>query len=136
MITEVEGRYLMALYECRVNGTEEVGPKLMADIMGVKRPTAYEMLNKLADKGFVNKKRGKYSLSESGIVMARRITRNHRIIETMLYNFGVELERACSIASRIQVDIDDDVVETICNSLGNPKECPHGRPIPEGMVND
>ena len=136
MITEVEGRYLMAIYEAKMNGVEYIGPKKMAEIMNVKRPTAYEVLNKLANRGYLARENGKYKLTMDGIVLAQRVVRNHRIIETMLYRIGVDLSRACSIASRIQVDIEDDVVELICNYLGNPKECPHGRPIPEGVVND
>jgi DtxR family Mn-dependent transcriptional regulator len=136
MITDVEAKYLMALYEMSMKGEEFVGPKKMAEIMNVKRPTAYEVLNKLASHGFVNKKDGKYGLTENGKIIAQRVIRNHRVIETLLYNIGVELERACSIASRIQVELDDDVVDLLCNYLGNPKECPHGRPIPEVTVND
>ncbi len=136
MITEVEGKYLMAIYEAMRNGIESIGPKKMAEMMNVKRPTAYEVLTKLANMGYLSKEKGKYKLTEKGIILAQRVVRNHRIIETMLYRIGVDLNRACNIASRIQVDIEDDVVELICNYLGNPKECPHGRPIPEGVVND
>ncbi|ADD07938.1 metal-dependent transcriptional regulator [Candidatus Aciduliprofundum boonei] len=133
MITEVEGKYIMAIYEAQMNGIVGIGPKKMAEIMNVKRPTAYEVLNKLAGMGYLKKDMGKYTLTEEGMALARRVVRNHRIIETMLYRMGIEADRACTIASRIQVNIEDDVVELICNRLGNPKECPHGRPIPEGV---
>ena len=126
----------MAIYEASRNGIEYIGPKKMAEMMNVKRPTAYEVLAKLANMGYLTKEKGKYKLTEKGIILAQRVVRNHRIIETMLYRIGVDLNRACSIASRIQLDIEDDVVEIICNYLGNPKECPHGRPIPEGVIND
>ncbi len=130
MITGVESRYLIAMYEERINGNEELGPKYLAERMNVTRPTAYEMLNKLRNKGMVSRRNGKYSLTEEGILFARKMIRTHRIIETLLYNAGVDLERACSMAYRLQTEFEDDVIDTICEYLGNPKKCPHGKPIP------
>ncbi len=130
MITEVESRYLIAMYEEHLNGNEEIGPKRLAERMRVARPTAYEMLNKLRGKGMVTKRDGRYSLTEEGMVFARKIIRNHRIIETLLYSTGVDLEKACRMAYKLQTEFEDDVIDIICEYLGNPKKCPHGRPIP------
>ncbi len=131
VFTEAESRYIMAIYDSYNRGVCEFGPKYIANIMNVKRPTAYEMLNRLKNKGILAKCGKKYKFTEEGLSMARKIIRTHRIIETMLYRAGVELERACSVASRIQMGVDEDVVDTLCHYLGDPKRCPHGRPIPE-----
>ena len=130
MLTEVESRYLMAIYEEFLSGNEAIGPKHLAERMQVKRPTAYEMLNKLRSKGIVCRMGGRYSLTDEGIALARKIIRNHRIIETLLYEAGVELDKACRMAYRIQTELEDDVIDVLCEYLGNPKKCPHGKPIP------
>ncbi len=131
MLTERESRYVIVIYDSYLRGIKEVGPKYVAELMKVKRPTAYEMLNRLREKNVLERNEGRYKFTEKGLLMARRIIRNHRVIETMLYRAGIELERACELASRIQGELDDDSVEVICRYLGNPRECPHGRPIPE-----
>jgi len=118
------------IYESYLNGVEDIGPKGLADMMNVKRPTAYEMLSKLRGKGVVEKRGGRYFLTDKGVILARRIIRNHRIIETLLYQAGVDLEKACRMAYRIQTELEDDVIDALCEYLGNPKKCPHGKPIP------
>ena len=130
MLTEVESRYLIAIYEEHLSGYDAVGPKRLAERMQVKRPTAYEMLNKLRAKGMIERRNGKYSLTENGMEIAKKVIRSHRIIETLLYNAGVELEKACKMAYKIQTEFEDDVIDILCEYLGNPKKCPHGKPIP------
>ncbi len=129
-MSESSYRYLVKIYEDYTKNVKSIGPKNLADEMGVKRPTAYEYIQKLVNEGYLLKVGRFYSLTDKGIEKARRILRNHRIIETMLYRAGVELEEACKCASKIQCIVNDDVVEKICDYLGNPKKCPHGRPIP------
>ncbi len=131
MLTARESRYLMEIYESYLEGVTYIGPQYIARRMNVKRPSAYEVLQKLLKKGVVENTHGKYRLTREGIHLAERILRTHRIIETMLYRAGVELEKACEQANRIQNEFSDDVIERICEYLGNPKTCPHGKPIPE-----
>ena len=123
-------KYLLRIYEEYLKNEIYIGPNELAVEMGVKRPTAYEYIQKLVSEGYLYKRKRKYALTEEGIKKARRILRNHRIIETMLYRAGVELEEACRCATKIQSIVDDDVVEKLCVYLGNPQKCPHGRPIP------
>ena len=127
MLSKAEAEYLVRIYEMG----EPAGPKRVAESMGVSRPTAYEVMRKLVDKGFLVSQKGLYALTPMGISEAEKILRAHRVLETMFYRLGVDLERACRMASRIQVEIDEDIVDGICSFLGNPKTCPHGKPIPE-----
>ncbi len=131
MLTVQESRYLLEIYESYMEGVSSVGPQYLALRMNVKRPSAYEVLQKLLRKGMLKKKHGKYMLTSEGMNCARRIIRSHRIIETMLYRAGIELDKACEYATRIQNEFEEDAVEKICKYLGNPKTCPHGKPIPE-----
>ena len=131
VLTESEARYLLEIYEAHESGVGYVGPQYLARRLKVKRPTAYEMLQSLVRKGALQGTKGKYCITPAGIEMARRILRNHRIIETMLYRAGVDLETACKCASRIQNEIEDEIIEKLREYLGNPDKCPHGRPIPQ-----
>ncbi len=131
MLTESEVRYLLEIYDAHENGKEYVGPQYLATRLKVKRPTAYQMLQSLVKKGALRGVKGKYCITTIGVEMARRILRNHRIIETMLYRAGVDLETACRCASRIQNEMEDEVVEKLWEYLGNPEKCPHGRLIPQ-----
>ncbi len=126
-------KYLVKAYEI-VKNTGTFTPKTLGEALGVSRPTAFEYIQKLVKFGFAVKIGRGYSLTERGKKEAERIIRNHRIIETLLYRNGVDLERACECAYKIQGAIDDDIVEKIFVSIGCPKFCPHGREIPDVSV--
>ena len=123
-------KYLVKAYEIEENG-KKVTPKSLAGELGVSRPTAFEYLQKFVNSGWIKKVNKAYKLTEKGRKEAMRVLRNHRIIETLLYRNGVELEEACECAYRIQGLMEDDVVEKIFVSIGCPKMCPHGRVIPD-----
>ncbi len=129
-LTETEARYLLTMYEVYAE-CGCITPKQIAERMNVKRPTAYEYILKFVEKGLLCKISKKYALTEMGIKKARKILRKHRILESMFYETGVSLDKACECAHRIQTSVDDDIVEHIARYLGSPKKCPHGEPIPE-----
>ncbi len=126
MLSEAAGRYLIKIYETG----SAITPKTLAEQMGVSRPTAFETIKKLEKYGFLEKAGKEYKLTDEGEHVAKRIIRNHRIIETLLYNTGIGLSEACACATKIQGLIDDSIVDKIGDYLGNPKFCPHGKPIP------
>ena len=123
-------KYLVKAYEIQSEGGV-ITPKSLASELKVSRPTAFEYLQKFVSSGLVKKMGKVYKLTDRGIREAMKIIRNHRIIETLLYKNGVELEKACECAYRIQGMVDDDIVEKIFVSIGCPKVCPHGRVIPD-----
>ncbi len=127
MLSEAAGRYLLKIYEMN----SPITPKTLAEKMGVSRPTAFETIKKLEKCGFLEKEGKKYQLTDKGEHEAKRLIRNHRIIETLLYNTGIDLSEACACATKIQGLIEDSIVEKIGDYLGNPKFCPHGKPIPK-----
>ena len=73
---------------------------------------------------------GKIELTDRGRTRARQIIRAHRIGERLLYDvFGGEFETdACEFEHITSLGI----VNSICTLLGHPRQCPHGRSIPEG----
>ncbi len=122
-------KYLVKAYEIQ-SGGRVITPKSLADELKVSRPTAFEYLQKFVSGGLAKKIGKAYKLTEQGVREAMKILRNHRIIETLLYRNGVDLEEACECAYKIQGMVEDDIVEKIFVSIGCPKVCPHGRVIP------
>ena len=134
MLTSTTSVYLLKIYEMKERN-EKITPKTLAEEMNVSRPTAFEFIKKLEKGGYVEKSGREYILTSLGMEESLRIIRHHRVIETLLYEAGVNLDKACKIATQMQCILDDSSVESICKFLGYPKQCPHGRPIPE-VVSD
>ncbi|MBU2540416.1 MAG: metal-dependent transcriptional regulator [Candidatus Omnitrophica bacterium] len=68
-----------------------------------------------------------------GETIARRIIRGHRLAERLFTDvLGLDIRTIESNACKFEHIVHDEVAEAICTLLGHPKECPHGRPIPQG----
>ncbi len=132
LITSVEAKYLKIIYKLEKEGIPLVGAKVMASILSVSRPSAHEILLKLRDKGFLEHyPRKGFRLSKSGRRLAKRLVRNHKIIETMLVIIaGISVDEACRCAENIELKLPSNVIEKIFESIGRPECCPHGEPIP------
>ena len=75
-------------------------------------------------------------LTESGFKIARRIARNHRLAEAMLYQiFDVPFDKVHEHACSLEHGITDELAEYIYPKLKNDKT-PFGMPIPMGNVED
>ena len=87
-----------------------------------------DLLVQLEEEGTVtiNREETRVELSETGRIFARKLIRAHRIGERLIHDVfevgACELEHIMNIG----------VVDSICTLLGHPRECPHGKPIPEG----
>ena len=68
-----------------------------------------------------------------GRSLARDLVRRRRLAEVLfssaLHVPEVQVE---ATACRMEHIIDPEVANSICSFLGHPRECPHGRPIPQG----
>ena len=103
----------------------------VADMLGVSRASAGEMLKRLEAEGLVE--RGKHKeaiLTGKGRGVAERAVRRHRIIERLLTDFmGYTAAEAHEEADRLGDTFTDDMIERIAKQLGDPKRCPHGWPV-------
>jgi DtxR family transcriptional regulator, Mn-dependent transcriptional regulator len=103
----------------------------VAEMLGVSRASAGEMLKRLESEGLVE--RGKHKeaiLTESGRERAERAVRKHRIIERLLTDFmGYTAAEAHVHADELGDTFSDDMVERIWERLDTPERCPHGWPI-------
>jgi Mn-dependent DtxR family transcriptional regulator len=110
-------------------------PAKVSDIsknMKVKPPTVIAYIKKLTKKDYVLKGPGGYKITKKGDMLIKKVTRAHRIMETMFVKEGTTLSMACTQAKKFQLLADDDFVDCICKTLKHPTQCPHGLPIPSG----
>jgi DtxR family Mn-dependent transcriptional regulator len=103
----------------------------VADMLGVSRASAGEMLKRLEADGLIERGEHKEAiLTETGIRRAERVVRKHRIIERLLTDFmGYTAAEAHVHADELGDTFSDDMVERIEERLGNPDRCPHGWPV-------
>src|SRR2546426_12752674 len=103
----------------------------VAEMLGVSRPSAGEMLKRLEADGLVERGEHKEAiLTPAGRGRAEKVVRKHRIIERLLTDFmGYTPAEAHVHADEIGESFSDDMVERISEKLGNPDRCPHGWPV-------
>ena len=103
----------------------------IAEMLGVSRVAAGEMLKRLEADGLVERGEQKEALlTTTGIERAERVVRKHRIIERLLTDFmGYTAAEAHVHADELGDTFSEDMVERIEERLGNPDRCPHGWPV-------
>jgi DtxR family Mn-dependent transcriptional regulator len=103
----------------------------VAEMLGVSRASAGEMLKRLEAEGLVERGEQKEAiLTEPGRERAERVVRKHRIIERLLTDFmGYTAAEAHVYADELGDTFSDDMVERIDERLGKPERCPHGWPV-------
>src|ERR671914_1312713 len=103
----------------------------VAEMLGVSRASAGEMLKRLEADGLVERGEHKEAiLTAEGRHQAEHVVRRHRIIERLLTDFmGYTAAEADEQADVLGNTFTDDMVERIAGQLGNPERCPHGWPI-------
>jgi DtxR family Mn-dependent transcriptional regulator len=103
----------------------------VAEMLGVSRASAGEMLKRLEKEGLVRRGEHKEALlTEKGRKRAEKVVRKHRIVERLLTDFmGYTAAEAHVYADEIGETFSDDMVERMEEKLGNPDRCPHGWPV-------
>jgi Mn-dependent DtxR family transcriptional regulator len=103
----------------------------VAEMLGVSRASAGEMLKRLEAEGLIERGEHKEAvLTASGRARAEKVVRKHRIIERLLTDFmGYTAAEAHVYADELGETFTEDMVERIAERLGNPERCPHGWPV-------
>src|ERR671932_1809778 len=103
----------------------------VAEMLGVSRASAGEMLKRLETDGLVERGENKEAiLTPTGRERARKVVRKHRIIERLLTDFmGYTAAEAHVHADELGDTFSDEMVERIEEKLGRPDRCPHGWPV-------
>ena len=103
----------------------------VAEMLGVSRASAGEMLKRLEADGLVERGEHKEAiLTAAGRERAEHVVRKHRIVERLLTDFmGYTPAEAHVHADEIGESFSDDMVERVSEKLGHPDRCPHGWPV-------
>ena len=103
----------------------------VAEMLGVSRASAGEMLKRLEAEGLVERGEHKEAiLTASGRERAERVVRRHRLIERLLTDFmGYTAAESHVHADALGDTFTDDMIERIDERLGHPQRCPHGWPV-------
>src|SRR5437667_5072060 len=117
-------------YRPRTSGSPTLASRV-AEMLGVSRASAGEMLKRLEADGLVERgERKEAILTAAGRERAERVVRKHRIIERLLTDFmGYTAAEAHVHADELGDTFTDDMVARIDERLGHPDRCPHGWPV-------
>jgi DtxR family Mn-dependent transcriptional regulator len=103
----------------------------VAEMLGVSRASAGEMLKRLEADGLVKRgERKEALLTAPGRERAERVVRKHRLIERLLTDFmGYTGAEAHERADQLGDTFTDEMIDRIDEKLGRPQRCPHGWPV-------
>jgi len=116
--------------EYRPAGESAIAARV-AEMLGVSRASAGEMLKRMEAEGLVERGEQKEAiLTPAGIARAERVVRKHRIIERFLTDFmGYTASESHVQADLMGDTFTDEMIERINDKLGRPARCPHGWPV-------
>ena len=103
----------------------------VAEMLGVSRASAGEMLKRLEAEGLIERGEHKEALlTKTGRARAEKVVRKHRLIERLLTDFmGYTAAEAHVHADELGDTFTDDMIERMDEKLGHPERCPHGWPV-------
>jgi len=118
-------------YRPAAPGTTQTIASRVAEMLGVSRASAGEMLKRLEAEGLVERGEHKEAiLTPAGAERARKVARKHRLIERLLTDFmGYTAAEAHVHADELGGTFTDEMIERIDEKLGHPDRCPHGWPV-------
>src|SRR2546430_719355 len=117
-------------YRPQASGAPTLAARV-AEMLGVSRASAGEMLKRLEGEGLVERGERKEAIpTTSGRKRAGRVGRRHRLVGRLLTDFmGYTAAEAHVHADEIGESFSDDMIERIDERLGHPERCPHGWPL-------
>jgi Mn-dependent DtxR family transcriptional regulator len=117
-------------YRPLTTGTPTLAARV-AEMLGVSRASAGEMLKRLEADGLVARGEHKEALlTPKGRARAEQVVRKHRIIERLLTDFmGYTAAEAHVHADELGDTFNEEMIDRIEEKLGHPQRCPHGWPV-------
>lgn len=124
--------YLKAIYVLQSENGPPVATSAVADYLEKTPPTVTSMMEKLADRGFID--REKYSgveLTEEGRTVALEVVRHHRLVEAYLAeHLDYDWADVHEEADTLEHHISEELERRMADVLDDPEVDPHGDPIP------
>jgi DtxR family Mn-dependent transcriptional regulator len=136
-LSPIEEEYLEAIWHLeernKVARTGDISQRLK-----VTMGTASNMIDHLEHEGLLEHEhyRG-VRLTEKGREAATTVVRRHRLGERLLTDIlHLDWSRAHDAACKLEHSLTKEVTDSLDATLGNPKTCPHGNPIPseDGLI--
>ncbi len=122
--------YCETIFELREDDVNVIQARV-AERLGVSRPAVSEMIRRLEAEDLVDIDHASITLTASGLRLAERVVRRHRLAERFLTDIlGLSWAEAHKEAGKWEHVISDRVEQAINDVLGGPTTCPHGNPIP------
>jgi DtxR family transcriptional regulator, Mn-dependent transcriptional regulator len=122
--------YLETVHALQEEGTPVIQARI-AERLGHSPPSVSEMLDRLAQEGYVRRVGRVVELTPKGSALAQKVVRKHRLAERLLVDvIGLEWYKVHREAGRWEHVISDEVEARLVELLGDPGTCPHGNPIP------
>jgi DtxR family Mn-dependent transcriptional regulator len=136
-LSGVEVAYLKEAYKLTESG-EAPSVSLLAKKFGVSMPSVIEVFDKLEEKGLLLRKPWKVpKLTGMGLITARRIIHNHRVIEVYFAEkLGLGTNYSCNEATKIDYLMENQLVMKMCDALNYPAKCIHGHSIEHSDCGD
>jgi len=132
MPSSTKENYIKTLYYLHLEN-DNISLSELGKELEVSKPTANDMVKKLAIEGLVKNENYKpIRITEKGKKEAAKIIRKHRLSETFLFkimNFG--WEEVHVIAEELEHITTDAFFDRMDELLGFPTEDPHGSAIPD-----
>jgi DtxR family Mn-dependent transcriptional regulator len=123
--------YLKAIHSLG-GDTKLVSPMDLADRLEVRAASVTGMLKRLTESRWIEYEPGKGArLTALGTAEARRVIRRHRLMELFLTQvLGLDWSEVDAEAEALEHAISPRLEQAIADYLGEPREDPHGHPIP------
>ncbi len=135
MVSRNKQDYLRCIYKLQLKKDGSVNAREIAKALEISKPSVSEMMVKLKKAGFVKYKTyGPISLTEKGIVEARKVLRRHRLLEVFLTKLLGLHKSFHKEAHKIEHVLSDNAEAKLEQLLKHPKKCPDGDQIPEKTV--
>jgi len=133
MLSDVMEDYLKAVYELQQEGDDWVRTKDIAELLEVTPPTVTSMVEKLADRGLVEREKYKgVVLTEEGETVALEVLRHHRLLESYLSeHLDYDWSEVHDEADVLEHHISEEFERRLAAALDDPEVDPHGDPIPD-----
>ncbi|MHB1622209.1 MAG: metal-dependent transcriptional regulator [Cuniculiplasma sp.] len=101
----------------------------LSESLNIRSPTALNLVKRLENKKLLTHMKGMILLTGKGKSFYHEIEENHRILETLMVEYGMDLGKACLLSENIDYLVDHRSIDNMFVKLGKPIKCPHGRII-------
>ncbi|VVB70082.1 Transcriptional regulator MntR [uncultured archaeon] len=130
MTKATEEEYLRVIYYLK-NQKGLVRTSDLADYLKISKAGVSEMMQSLSSRGLVKiQSYSPVNLTKKGLILARKMTFKHRVLETFLSKkLGFPENKIHEEASLLEHAASDEMINKLYSFLGKPKKDPHGKPI-------